>query len=288
MTATRFFQSPAGRASPEAEDKFFTDLRTRNATFKRTSNDRFHDLDEVCLRCFAHANVQISNVLDVGISSGTTTLGLSDRLREAGHPAHLIGTDVSVDGHLVSVYPGIRVLTDEVGYALQYDVLGMVLRPWRRRADYATGMVLVRAAANGWIGNRAKRLLQRGEAMSAPVQLVSPRVFGHPHIRIEKNDIFSDTAEYHGRFDFIRAANILNRGYFNEEQLRRAMANVVRYLSGPGAWLLVARSTEGRHVGTLLRVSDDGRYMNVVDRYCGGSEVEWLVLEAALPAEWSQ
>ncbi|MDX3909592.1 MAG: hypothetical protein QHC67_07200 [Sphingobium sp.] len=288
LTATRFFQSPAGRASPEVEDRFFTDLRTRNATFKRTGNDRFHDLDEVCVRCFADADVKIGKVLDVGISSGTTTLALSDRLHKAGHPADVIGTDLSVDGHLVTAYPGVRVLTDEVGYPLQYDVLGMVLRPWRRRADYATGMVLVRAAANAWIGRRAKRLLMQGKGGSAAVQLVSPRVSGHPHVRVEKNDIFADTAEFRGRFDFIRAANILNRGYFDEDQLRKAMANVVRYLAGPGAWLLVARSTKGQHVGTLFRVSDDGRYMNVVDRYCGGSEVEWLVLETPLPAEWAK
>lgn len=288
LTATRFFQSPGALASPDAEDRFFTDLRTRNATFKRTGSDRFRDLDEACVQCFEKADVSIAQVLDVGISSGTTTLALSDRLHEAGYPAKVIGTDLSVDGHLVTAYPGVRVLTDEAGYPLQYDVMGVVLRPWKRRADYVTGMVLVRAAANAWIGRRAMRLLRQGKGGSAPVQLVSPRLSSRNDVHVEKNDIFSDTAHYRDRFDFIRAANILNRGYFEESQLRKALANIVRYLSGPGAWLLVVRSTQGRHVGTLFRVSDDGKYMNAVDRFCGGSEIEWLVLETPLPAKWAR
>lgn len=288
LTANRFFHSSGSLASPDAEDRFFTDLRTRNATFKRTGSDRFRDLDEACVQCFQAADASISQVLDVGISSGTTTLALSDRMHEAGYPARVTGTDLSVEGHLVRAYPGVRVLTDEAGYPLQYDVFGMVLRPWMRRADYITGMVLVRAAANAWIGRRATRLLRQGKPGNVAVQLVSTRLSSRADIHVEKNDIFSDTVNYRDRFDFIRAANILNRGYFEESQLRKALANIVGYMSGPGAWLLVVRSTQGRHVGTLFRVSDDGKYMNAIDRFCGGSEIEWLVLETPLPAKWAR
>ena len=65
------------------------------------------------------------------------------------------------------------------------------------------------------------------------------------------------------------------------------MANIVRYLTGPGAFLLIARSARGCHVGTLFQVSANGRFLDVVDRFCGGSEVEWLMLETPLPEQWA-
>ena len=288
ITARRFFRPDVPLSSAEVEDKFFTDLRVRNATFKRTGSDRFHELDELCLRSFEAAGAVVGEVLDIGISSGATTLALSERLKAAGHSGKVTGTDISIDGRLVKAYPGIHVLTDETGHPLQYDVMGRVVRPWGRRADYATGMVVVRAVANAWLGGRAKKLVQAGKPDADPVQLISPRARDNPDVRIERNDIFVDTPAYRDRFDFVRAANILNRGYFEEADLRRAIANILGYMRGAGAYLLIVRSTKGRHVGTLFQVSPDGRYMNVVDRSCGGSEVEWLVLEAKLPEQWAR
>lgn len=288
ITARRFFHPETPLASADVEDRFFTDLRTSNATFKRTGTDRFHDLDALCLRAFEEGQATIDEVLDIGISSGATSLALSDRLRDAGHSGKVTGTDICIDGCLVKAFPGVHVLTDDSGHPLQYDVMGQVVRPWGRRADYATGMLFVRALANAWIGGRARKVVQQRGADASPVQLISPRARTNPHVRIERNDIFVDTPAYHDRFDFVRAANILNRGYFDEAQLRRAISNIVQYMSGPNAYLLVVRSTQGQHVGTLFQVSPDGKYMNVVDRSCGGSEVEWLILEAELPGKWAK
>lgn len=288
ITARRFFHPSYQSTSTDVEDKFFTDLRTRNATFKRTASDRFRELDELCLKCFADGDAKIDEVLDIGISSGATTLALSDKLRGAGYVGKVTGTDIAIDGRLVTAFPGVRVLTDEAGHPLQYDVMGRVVRPWGRRADYATGMVVVRAVANAWIGGRARKIVEQGGRGANPVRLISPRANNHPHVDIQRNDIFENTPAFRDRFSFIRAANILNRGYFGEDDLRRAIANVLSYMTGPGAYLLIARSNKGRHVGTLFQVSADGRYMNVVDRTCGGSEVEWLVLEATLPEKWAQ
>jgi hypothetical protein len=285
VTANQFFSAPAV-VSQEIEDRFFTDLKTGNATFKRTAGDRFRELDDICFRCFAAAGATIGEALDIGISSGSTTLALSERLLAAGHGGMVIGTDLSFSAHLVPVAAGVRTLVDEAGLPLQHDVLGMVVRPWRRRLDYFTGMVAVRGLLNRLCGARAQRRLQAGHPGIRPVQLVSPRLRDHPRVRVEKNDIFTATPRYQARFDFVRAANILNRGYFSEAEIRRALVHVVSYLSGPGAWLLIARSTGGQHVATLFQVSADGRRLQAVDRFGGGSEIEWLVFATPLPMHW--
>ncbi len=58
---------------------------------------------------------------------------------------------------------------------------------------------------------------------------------------------------------------------------------MLSYLAGPGAWLLVARSSRSHNAATLFRVSPDGRRLLVVDRVGGGSEVERLVLATPFP-----
>ncbi len=283
ITATRFFSIDPARLTPDVEDRFFTDLKTYNNTFKRTASDRFRDIDDCCVRHFEGAGPKLREVLDIGVSSGSTTLDLSDRLRAAGQPVQIVGTDLSLTGYLVSVMPGLRVLVDENGHPLQYEVFGKAIRAWARRADYVTGMVLVRGLLHFLCEDRVHRRLREHDGSLRPLQLVSPRLRDRADIRIEKNDIFSRTGHFVERFDFIRAANILNLGYFDETTLRRGFANVVSYLSGPGAWLLVARTNGATNAATLFRVSPDGRRLLVVDRIGGGSEVERLALWAPLP-----
>ena len=43
ITAKAFFHPARKPTSTDVEDRFFSDLRTRNSTFKRTASDRFHD-----------------------------------------------------------------------------------------------------------------------------------------------------------------------------------------------------------------------------------------------------
>jgi hypothetical protein len=104
------------------------------------------------------------------------------------------------------------------------------------------------------------------------------RALHNRNIRLVENDIFEPTPEFAGSFDFVRAANILNRGYFSPERLKAAIANIHFYCRGPGALFLVLRSSGSGHDGTLFEVGQDGRFV-VRSRFGEGSEVEALVLE---------
>lgn len=282
ITATKFFSVDPSAMTSDVEDRFFTDLKTRNSTFKRTERDRFQQLDDLCIWHFDRVGASFEEVLDIGISSGSTTLALNERLRRSGRTPVVIGTDISLTAFLIRVAWGIRVLVDEAGHALQYEVLGRAVRAWTRRADYLTGMIFVRGLLRLLSALPIRRaLLDR--AVSREFRLVSPRLDAHPEVRVEQNDIFTPTDRFFGRFDFIRAANILNRGYFDERALRTALVNVASYLRGPGAWLLIARSTGPKTNGTLFRVAQDG-HLRVACRIGIGSEIESLVLSTRLPS----
>jgi len=74
--------------------------------------------------------------------------------------------------------------------------------------------------------------------------LASQDVRGCPAIELIEDDIFQPRAEFVGRFDLVRAANILNRNYFSEALLEGALHNLRSYMKGPGAFLLVTRTDE--------------------------------------------
>ena len=284
ITASQYFSDDAAAITPEAEDRFFAGLKTGNNTFKRTAKDRFKRIDDRCTEMFTSANVQLSHVLDIGISSGTTTLALSKRLALAGQTPQIVGTDLSLGAYLLDVFPGLRVLVDEQGLPLQYELLGRAVRAWVRRADYVTGVVILLGLLRALVKARVRRHLRYRERSTRKLWLLSRALRDEPRITVQRNDVFQLSEEFVGRFDFIRAANILNRGYFGDADLRRALGNVVRYLSGPGAWLLVARSEGAKTAGTLFRLSPDGSRLIIMARVGTGSEIESLVLNTPIPS----
>ena len=277
LTATAFFSRPAEKLSAKAEASFFRALRIGNSTFKMTGAGRFAALDKALVRGIAGEKRPIGEVLDVGISSGITTLELHEALRQAGHAPRTTGTDLTIDAFIVPVLPGCRALVDRQGHPLQYELFGRAVRPWRRRVDLVDGMAVLRGIANRVCGPRARRALGEGGGEVRRVELVNARLAAQDGVSVLQDDIFERNPAFVGRFDLVRVANILNHCYFDRPALERGLANARSYLSGPGAWLLVAR-THGRsdHRATLFRMGDDGG-LAVAGRFGGGSEVEPLV-----------
>jgi len=279
MAASDFF-SLAKPPSPRVEAAFFTALKTGNQTFKKTGAGRFAELDAKLLQILSSGKTRHGALLDIGVSSGITTLELADALAAAGHVFRITATDLSLDAYIVEVMSGCRALVDRSGHPLQYEIYGRTMRPWRRRLDYVSGMIAVRGAANRILAPRARSALAAGRVLNS-VRLISPRLEKRRDITVQEDDVTASNIGFVGRFDIVRAANILNRDYFDEATLRRAIGNVTRYLSGPGALLLVARTHgDGRHDATIFEVAADCRSFVVVDRFGQGSEVEALVLEA--------
>ena len=272
-TATSFFSLPAGQISPRDEARFFGGLKTANDTFKRTEHGRLRQLDSWLIQQLAAAAASPRRVLDVGISSGVTTLELAAAMRDAGHPIEMTGTDRAFAARLVQVAPLCRVLAEPDGHILQYDLGGWAIQPWVRRLDYATGMIAVRALLRILLTRRVRRMVAGG----MPMTLVTPRLSADAVELLESDVTVADPRLVHG-FDLVRCANILNRHYFDEDALQRAVANVRSYLRGPGAWLLVVRTNGATgHDASLLRMAPD-RSLDLVARYGAGSEVEELCL----------
>jgi len=277
-TATQFFARPLDRISRRYEARFFGGLKTGNATFKRTEAGRMAVIDDRVIKRVASAGARLDEVLDLGVSSGTTTIEMVEALRRAGHRPRVTATDRLINARLVPLPWGCRALVEPGGHVLQYEVLGTAIRPWRRRLDYFTGLAA--------IGTLTRRLLEPHIAnarSSTPVALVSPHLAQMKGVALVEDDVTIANPRLVGRFDLVRAANLLNRHYFSADGMAAAVANVKSYLRGPGAWLLVLRTHgNGDHHGTLLRMGRTG-CLEVVERYGVGSEVEALFTDGPAP-----
>jgi hypothetical protein len=278
LTASKFFSLPSDQITADIEAAFFLSLKTHNRTFKTTRSGRFSRIDEQMIEILKQSRTRIRDVLDVGVSSGITTIELDRALRAAGYTPRIVATDVVIDAFIVPVFPGCRALVDPCGNILQYELFDTAVRPWRRRLDWIDGMILIRHMLNRICGPRAMRSLAERNGVRH-VALISPQVSHRSSVRIVRDDILVPNPQFAGRFDLLRAANIVNRGYFSDDDIQRILANFRSYLAGSGACLLIIR-THGRleNHGTLFRLTQDGR-LGVVARFGKGSEIENLVHE---------
>jgi hypothetical protein len=285
LAARNFLHAPPERVTAQMEEEFFSSIRGRNGTYKTTVHQRFSSINRSLAHKLQEGQISTGSVLDIGISSGISTLELYDDIRACGYDTHIVGTDVLIDAYMVRVGTGCYALIDETGFPLRFDVFGRGMKPWVTSADYRTGMFVFRKMVNITFTHRARRLLgvaerQPGGERVRSVRLVTPRLGGARDIAIQADDIGKFNPAFSGRFDFIRAANIFNKGYFQPPVLERMIGNVRAYLKAPGASLLVVRTHEDQvNHGTLFRLSDDRRFA-VLDRFGEGSEVEDIVLRA--------
>ena len=275
LTARAFFALDPATSDSDVESEFFADLKMRNGTFKLTRRSRFIEVDRAFASIIAERAHELHSVLDVGASSGITTIDLAEFLRHKGVTATITATDLFVRAHLVDVGPGLRLLTDSDGWPLQYDVAGVAVRPWMRRLDYFTLACVPRLVARMFAQRVARSMIGRGK--SRVVELVSPRLARREDVELVEDDIMRRSPAFATRFDLVRAANVLNRSYFPPEDLERAIDNIASYLRGPGALFLVMRTNEARqNAGTLFEL-DQGRTFRVIARVGGGSEIEELI-----------
>src|SRR6516165_3257303 len=99
LTATEYYSARLLTAAHEAT--FFTDLRLGNGVFKKTSDRRLDDLNEVILSRWQETAFRPREIMDVGVSSGITTAEWLEGLSQAGLKVRMTATDLALWGHIV-------------------------------------------------------------------------------------------------------------------------------------------------------------------------------------------
>ena len=220
----------AGSASPEQERRFFELLRLPNGTWKTTYRHRLDDLNEWLLG-FLDGDRRL-DVMDVAISSGVSTLEWSDQLLSSGVRHTLVAGDLDTDAYLASWGRWLAVLLDGEGREpLLLEIAGLSL-PMRsdRRLVRAAHPILSPLLRNATRGRRRQ------------VSLVSAELRERAGVEVVRDDV-TVAGHYQSRFDVVRAANLIQPGYFDEATLRRVLRNLRERLR-EGGLLVVCRTTE--------------------------------------------
>lgn len=254
----------AARPDPDAEFRLFTRIRLPSGVLKTTQARRLDDLNEQTLRVLP--DDRPLELMDVATSTGITTVEWSEQLTAAGVEHHIVAGDSHTEAVWVSLPLVGETLVDRDGNLLLAEVLGRAVDPGGATTRSALVVPVLKAAA------RHAGLLH---LPARPVELVTSRVRESPAIELVEDDIFVARPEFRGRFHVVRAANILNEGYFDDARLRAAVATLRERLR-PGGVLIVCRThDDGGNHGSFFRVDGDG--WTVVDRIGGGSEIERLI-----------
>jgi hypothetical protein len=263
-----------GTDQESLERSFFTSIRLKNGTYKTTHSGRLDDLNDLVNRYLPRG--RRLDVMDVGVSSGITTMEWMSSLERLGIEHHVTAGDLTLRAWLVSLGRHLHVLVDADQYPLQYDVFGRAVSspPWgRQRAIYALPVTLLNFVL-------ATRYAVHGSGMVGirrrPLTLVSPRLIERKNVEFVEDDITRSTV-WPRRFAAVRAANILNRGYFDETTL----AGIVRRLRSRlvnGGLLIVCRTDEANRNRATVFSLDQHRRFRIVTRLNDGAELESLVL----------
>lgn len=293
-----FFTDPKTRdaaTQEEFERNFYSRLKLANGVYKTTHERRFDDVNRLVNPLLPKG--RRVDLLDVGVSSGISTIEWHEALRADGIDAHIVAGDLDITGYLISAGRWLNVLIDRTGYVLQAD-LGARSITNHERYPLARRLLL---AAPVWCLNAAFRLfwmtqprLRRHVAANGgelrlgldmrctPLSVLSPRVRADSAVEIIDDDIVANADLFPDRFDAIRAANVLN--FYLDPPMLVAMLSTLRRRLRVGGILVICRTDmHERNLGTIFRMNAN-RAFEVVQRIGSGSEIEAFVLAGGDPA----
>jgi hypothetical protein len=255
--------------SREAEREFFRNIKTSNGTRKSTAPRRLDAMNDLFFATAERRGLRPSVAMDIGVSSGVTTLEWLREFEKRGLAVTMMATDLVMSVDIYSIGPHMRVLTEKNGHLLQIEIFGRGIRAHIRGRDYVTGGILWRKALHGI----AQALLKKG-VHQGTYQLVAPALRGQERIRLFDDDVFAPNLPQFTRCaDVVRVANLIQPIYFSDRQIRIAVENIRERCRGEGSMVIVCRNTEDGLEGSILRMSA-GRRLVTESRLRHGSEVE--------------
>jgi hypothetical protein len=266
------------RWTPEIERRLLTKLRLPNGTYKTTYQHRLDDINETLL-AFLPSDRSL-NIMDVGVSSGQSTVEWSDHLHEHGFPHRLVAGDLATEAWVIHWGAWLGVLFDRGGrdpLLLSVGPMILPLRSDRWLAKLARPLLfpILRAVAAVARRARAATSVSPGNGLTyRPVPLVTPELGRRPVIELVQDDI-TLPGRFPLAFDVIRVANLVQRAYFDDGTLRTIVVNLRDRLRN-GGLLVIGRTTEdGVNHATIFRRAGDRLVSEVLIN--GGTEVSDIV-----------
>jgi len=230
--------------------------------------------------------------MDIGVSSGITTIDWRAAFEKKGFTVATIAIDRVITCYVLRLHAWLAVLAEPNGHVLRIEFFGKAIQPWRRRRDYITGACLPKLALARYVRVRCAGLgiafpiVSRNmtdpiqsSSLKGPYQLIAPQLRRCPGVTVIEDDILESTPPaLVGLADVVRLANIVQHAYFSVEEIRRIVASV-RVRCRDGATVIVCRNKPTSVEASILTASPGGGFA-LEARLGPGSEVESYFLAA--------
>jgi hypothetical protein len=274
----------------ELERRFFDRVALTNGTFKTTYRNRLDDINEAFFPHLVGLADRPIRIMDVGASSGISTIEWYAHLSRSGVDCDITGSDLTIYASLLTFRftSEVAALVDRNGNIVHFDLFGIgyprqpsgkVLRPNTLRTLAAKALFLAATMLdrNPPPGKAEPTTPRCGWLLKyQPIALLSRSFASNDRLRMIEDDLLAENdMKLRQAFDVIRAANILNLIYFPVDMIERMLATLKQRLKQGGLLIIVRTQQSGANNGSIFRLSDN-RFVEV-DRFGDGSEIEPVV-----------
>src|SRR5579862_1288722 len=274
--------SADGRLPRDIEDTFLSSIRVQKGIARKSYAHRLDDVNQLVNKLLP--STRPLRMMDIGISSGVSTLEWIESVERKKVDYYMYAVDVAVRGVLVGLREGIDVLTDTGGRPLLIDLNGkwIPFPPGKRHLmRHLFSIFLIRSFLY-FIADDIRGCAREGNSKlvkkwftATPVPLVYSDLGNNPRVALLEGNLL-ERVTLPNNLHIVRAANILNRSYFSEDELLSILNNLRSTLCSGGILIVCRTDDSGRTDGTVFRLSKDGLF-EIIERINGGSEIESLV-----------
>jgi hypothetical protein len=284
----------ASETSPEEqralERKLFARVALTNGTFKTTYPNRLDDINEAFCPHLARLTDRPIRIMDVGASSGISTIEWYEYLSRAGIDCDITGSDVMIYASLLTFRftSKVAALVDSKGNIVHFDLFGRgyprqpsreLLRPNTLRTLAAKMLFRVAMMIDGSLPpvKVGRTTLGRGFLLKyQPIALLSRSFANNDRLRMIEDDLCArNQAAFCQAFNVIRAANVLNLVYFSVGVIEQMLATLKQRLKDDGLLIIVRTNRSGENNSSIFRLASS--QFILIDRFGEGSEIENVV-----------
>lgn len=243
-------------------DQVYKSFYVENGTSKETSRGRFSDLDEKVLGFLKPDSENL--ILDVGVSSGITSLDLFEKLVQCDYRFSLSISDKF--SRFYCAGSAIRRIYDRDNVLARAYVFSMLADKnlhWKYFVSKYSYELVRLLPFNGSLAEqlvlydrRVRNLIEQGRICEVDY------------------DVFSTTLDL--QFDFVRCMNLLNRSYFSPPDILKAIDNLNKSLKEGG--ILQIGSTNSAGVNNVSFFRKVENHLEWLDDVNAGSEIKGLIV----------
>ncbi len=246
----------------EVLEKFYTDIYAQNKTSKRTANNRFTDIDKISLKYLSNEN--LNTIHDVAVSSGITSDNFYELLQKEQINFKM---DISDKYSLIHVKKGFITKIFDADNQLFFAYWGIFFAG-DKNIFFPLTVLLYKII----------KKFTENYGSDYSLYLFHPKILKklqENKINIIEYDIFSSSVEK--KYSFVRCMNILNKGYFSDNELVKAINNIKKSLHEDGVLLIGRTNAKGINRASFFKKTGNGFIL--LKDINKGSEVKNLVLK---------